>query len=1084
MLSCSDPGCPRTSPWIVCVICHPCDCLRHVAYSFPCQQRLRCEGKGGELQALTHFRKIHPKRNYSDFETCPCTGNDASANLSLDSLPLAEVTDQHSGNISSLSMDDSPDNDNAGEDDVLPTGVRAREGHNIPWYSNDLAASCVPANLDSLPDSFKDFLGSHKTVLDGARVAILNEMVDSNSGQHDPSSISLHDADLMWSITTLSRVVPYSWRSLLCHVLHLLVTRPSRPVPPSTVIANIPTDMQSLRAHLIDGPQCLLGKLPMPPMVELPNGGVFLRLKHVIQFAMSFNSGAYPMVVMPGGEITPPPIQPNMYSGVPCLTLDQTPKAKEIAQNCSSQHPGMVVCCLPAIIWSDDVDPSSNIVTATRASVHVNTMTISAYHPSGVIRRNSFVTAIQPKGENYHIMETHLRQDLHELRSSDTLHVFHSGLGVNVPVHLEVFGILMDVPERRHIAGIAGQGSHVVTRWRYASLLHEEDIFEKLQSCASCYARRVDRASTFGQVACDVCCDWDMCRRPDLLTPALPKNYPDPVPEEPSFRKTMAPQRMTFPQLKWACELACKQVLKQEWDEKEMEAYLTNHGVVKALITEIANSLQDFIKSENMTEEAAEHMIQQFLSDLNGVTLPSFWMIEGLDLEDCLDVVMHMIFLGVVKSQTKLTMKWLKVARRFATFCKRFGGLLDTAAGNYKISWLRLRSYGNGGLGGWVSDNHLAHCRVYLWFYSHLQSLRPEETPPDPDKELDDLDSWLVKDMKLWLGNRDIKQTGLKADLKDRIEENIRQPGGPTPRTMPKGGSPARVLNCIRSVSRLVSLIMQRTTNREHQDAVDRAVKLLLSDITRLCDAMPAPVTNPEPEVLRKTNLLSLLNLPGAIAKYGPPCLWWEGGQMGEGILKTIKAAYKGQVTNWAPNLMSRLYKDFALQHILGEIWTAKKDDESESNHVPGYKYTAPNRVKTLGLELDTDAFFWYQTVQEVEMAIKDGKLISGVVLHDELFACMVRGVTDGLVPIRFEDAQGRFGNSFGIWFSPVSIIDNPGEIPVPSNPSMIDYFALLPEFGKKGTVLKSHDVGVRYYCILSSWRERQYGGHLQLHGH
>ena len=76
-------------------------------------------------------------------------------------------------------------------------------------------------------------------------------------------------------------------------------------------------------------------------------------------------------------------------------------------------------------------------------------------------------------------------------------------------------------------------------------------------------------------------------------------------------------------------------------------------------------------------------------------------------------------------------------------------------------------------------------------------------------------------------------------------------------------------------------------------------------------------------------NLNGLLNLPDFMREYGPLCLYWEGGFIGEGIIKYVKpcvtqGTYK---SSFASNALKRYYKEKIYQTL-----TSINVDDEENN--------------------------------------------------------------------------------------------------------------------------------------------------------
>ena len=75
-----------------------------------------------------------------------------------------------------------------------------------------------------------------------------------------------------------------------------------------------------------------------------------------------------------------------------------------------------------------------------------------------------------------------------------------------------------------------------------------------------------------------------------------------------------------------------------------------------------------------------------------------------------------------------------------------------------------------------------------------------------------------------------------------------------------------------------------------------------------------------KPTWVKKSNYLSLLNIPTQMKLYGPMRLYWEGGYRGEGIIQEVKGIINhGLITGWQKHTMKRFYSYRALKLLNSE---------------------------------------------------------------------------------------------------------------------------------------------------------------------
>jgi hypothetical protein len=83
-----------------------------------------------------------------------------------------------------------------------------------------------------------------------------------------------------------------------------------------------------------------------------------------------------------------------------------------------------------------------------------------------------------------------------------------------------------------------------------------------------------------------------------------------------------------------------------------------------------------------------------------------------VELHQHLEVIMHLLFLGVVKTTIQMIQEWTK---------NKFGIEITLESIQYfQLDWCRGLSYNAGKLGGCVSENYLAAARLLPWLFSRL----------------------------------------------------------------------------------------------------------------------------------------------------------------------------------------------------------------------------------------------------------------------------------------------------------------------------------------------------------------------------
>ena len=151
-----------------------------------------------------------------------------------------------------------------------------------------------------------------------------------------------------------------------------------------------------------------------------------------------------------------------------------------------------------------------------------------------------------------------------------------------------------------------------------------------------------------------------------------------------------------------------------------------------------------------------------------------------------IDAIMHLIFLGLVKSLVLLIMEWFALYGLDAEFRRRQEKILEPLR-KMGLDWLNVMLYKGEKLGGWVSENYLGFSRIMVWFYQNIDQLprtnQQINAPPDglPQK------NWTKKHNEHWLRSRGIKYDNkAKAkDLEKMVAGYLAKPEAEIPKATP-----------------------------------------------------------------------------------------------------------------------------------------------------------------------------------------------------------------------------------------------------------------------------------------------------------
>ncbi|KAL7570593.1 hypothetical protein ACA910_017644 [Epithemia clementina (nom. ined.)] len=312
---------------------------------------------------------------------------------------------------------------------------------------------------------------------------------------------------------------------------------------------------------------------------------------------------------------------------------------------------------------------------------------------------------------------------------------------------------------------------------------------------------------------------------------------------------------------------------------------------------------------------------------------PVTWESDA-DINDNVDVVMHLLFLDIVKSAMEQTTKWLKKQMTYKSFVKTTDGLLEMVQ-HLNLDWCRVLGFQRGNLGGWVSENYLGFAHPLLWFSSMIDTVAIDEEYQEP---LGNSRNWNKKENTSWLSARGLDKNGSAQELKERVQMYLQQTNIPLPRQ--SSGSVKGVVNVWKSFHFPLQIVMRIGEDAINAEEIDFWVNRFLSCYAKVeQDLQTSEDSHEKSSLLTSYNFMSLLNLPDVVRQFGPLCnIWKGGGTQGEGFLRYAKREMSMELrNNWQKQLLTRIYKGKSLAMLLSadigmeEDTFADDDDDNEN---------------------------------------------------------------------------------------------------------------------------------------------------------
>ena len=809
--------------------------------------------------------------------------------------------------------------------------------------------------------------------------------------------------------------------------------------------------------------------------------------------------------------------------------LRDTERARQIVSRATSLNHLIKWLILYGIEWSDGCEPSTSI-KSNRNSIWVKTLTISPTANNLHSMEHTYPIAIGLESDNHEEVERRFAADLEELGSGKGVTMYHGGIRKMVNIHFELFCTLQDQPERRSANYIMLGTSNYTARWGVAGDFAA--VVSGIPACKTCWSNLLQDDV---RVLCEDCVNWDTNSRNGLMDFKPPLDYPES--EVPSSGK-LSPKRLTYAILQEVVETAHEKFVNMDWTKKNVQKFLTVHGVN----TEACNAVLE--RANNCLSLTME----KAYFDTNGPTIdydsllkrqreqpemferwsfPALWN-RGCDLDQHIDVAMHLVFLGVMKTTIIKITEWLKIRVKHAAFTVYANGIFESVQ-RYGLNWCRTMPYKNGTLGGWVSENFLAAARLCQWFYSqiaavaktnsHVTLLKRSSTGQVKENrfnleilqkklllsyafptavtekihlcfDLLSFNKWNKYENVAWLRSRSLDITGNADDIKKRVSNFLCQEGGPPDATDKQGGGDVdNITHVICAMTAMVSRIMQSAMSDETVIDMERHIKIFLTTFHTFDHALlesnkTTGSGTSKPTWLTSHNFMCLLNLPTTVRKFGPMRNLWEGGGQGEKMLQKVKPFWYGYRKNWAQNILYNMLKNKAIARVEKQTahWSSDfdyEDGEDVDDEDDDYQVVEDNLLPNYCRSGNNKKVHRYKSLSDLQSCFGKGNTLSSVLLKNMAFVCLfTEASTEKMIVLnREEDTITIGGSVYHKW--------SLGEVHICTNMfqrEISNYCLFLPRLTEHGLkTFSSAREQVHYTVIDSDWNAIQRDGRLQL---
>ena len=669
--------------------------------------------------------------------------------------------------------------------------------------------------------------------------------------------------------------------------------------------ARIPKDVNEIRNNHLDGKHSIVRCLPHPAIKTDVPGHSYVSIIECIRHFLAHEDGRRLATI------------PKLASDAQLQRVTH-PSVSKRAQELLLQLPALENALKGYVFfWSDDVEPN-RLSKAGRGSVWVATMTVGAQPGDSHNLHNTYPIAIGRKGESHDAITERIEKEMKLLRSGQTKPFYVGALKKQVMILFSEMAHLADQPERRgfNYLRLGGRGFSA----RFGVSANHKDCYGAIRACDECVAHNkgclYEENHAVLPPPCDKCMNWDVLAEGNLGLSDPPKHYPllpdvedadDPYANSLFCRlvrvndhtnkntcQKIKPFRIMYASLRGAVELAHDCYCNHGWSSNNVAAYLQVEGLNDDFITKFMQhasrcyslNIARCETQENATEDSEHHKTiltdaLRFPEKYRRIPFPPAWTREGFELTSHPDVIMHMMFLGIVENTMQLIQSWLKATKQNAAFIRANASKLDPLT-KLDVQWINTLRYSGEGFGHWVSENYLGFARVMPWFYQNIADVAPEtfELPPANTQR-----TWSKKHNEYWLRCRGLQAEGRAEDLRRQVAQLMEMPDPPEVIQEPQRRV-EDVQELLMALYVLLECVMSTKVERDTIKKMRCAVRVFLSSY----DALSASVTGRlDASIFGAYNFACLMNLPEAMEQFGPLRQLWEGSTKGEGFLWFVK---------------------------------------------------------------------------------------------------------------------------------------------------------------------------------------------------
>ena len=731
--------------------------------------------------------------------------------------------------------------------------------------------------------------------------------------------------------------------------------------------APMPTTISGFRSRILNvsNSNSMVSILPIPSPETLPDGHGYTPFRNILSHALM-------MKKFESSETKDPKWQSIASSKKFESFLHSIPPTD------ATGHVSPRQIAVGIIVWTDGWDTSTGC-KSNRSPMHTGTVTLLFVDVKSkeVVGIATYPNMGGPGKIDHEPAFRRFQEDMALFESDGCDRVFSSRhFSSDVEIHTQVMFVVQDQPERRGASGLLGGGSTLHPLYGMScDFKRLETTFVACKDCESNLYRYLEakdwtKPPLDGQ--CTSCLGWSL----DRLQGAAYKSGFDPpnhlTDDTPGAHLFTGAGRLPSELLILGWNHCIDMfAIKHKWTEADVKKYLQQLCLNDATIVGFVDSCRRHVYLKDTagnpgdyTNNEVELVRQDAHENPSRYELPrppAMWLLASTDEKT--EGAMH-LSMGIQKAVFKFIIRWASENKKGTALQRRLALNLSVLQ-DLKLTYCPCRPFKDDKFGGYTAEGHRALTMVSTTIFRCLLENDLEPPPPrgpnrNPQKE------WLRQDNINWMYLRDVEHSSSITAPEAREQVRVLLAKRRKPAIVNRPREPITVAEIRDLIWRMFNMFRAIfCTDLSSLQAKNRSTAAVMRFLCHI-ESLDSKL-NPKrakPIWIAKFNFLGLLRICESFEHYQHVRNLYEGGVIGEGIVKVLRPLVANGVhTRRATNLLLKHYRQFTLDMLI---------DATEGN-------TSNRRVCPLGDDVEISKFKRYTTAAEVVHRISKGLPLAAV---------------------------------------------------------------------------------------------------------